>query len=73
MDELPTEVPENRGRYRKREQSVEPVFGRTKRPRGLGQSLLRGLDKVFALWQLECAAHNLLKLHRAKVILEPTG
>jgi len=67
-------LPENRERYRKREQSVEPVFGQIKEARGLRQFLLRGLDKVSALWQLECAAHNLLKLYRAeKVVLEPTG
>jgi transposase len=66
--------PENRERYRKREQSVEPVFGQIKEARGLRQFLLRGLEKVSALWQLECAAHNLLKLYRAKkVVLEPTG
>jgi len=63
---------ENRERYRKREQSVEPVFGQIKQARGLRQFLMRGLDKVSALWQLECAAHNLLKLYRAKAILEPT-
>jgi len=67
-------LPENRERYRKRERSVEPVFGQIKEARGLRQFLLRGLDKVSALWQLECAAHNLLKMYRAKkVILEPTG
>ena len=67
-------LPKNRERYRKREQSVEPVFGQIKEARGLRQFLLRGLEKVSALWQLECAAHNLLKLYRAKkVILEPTG
>jgi len=67
-------LPKNRERYRKREQSVEPVFGQIKEARGLRQFLLRGLDKVSALWQLECAAHNLLKLYRAKkVVLEATG
>lgn len=66
-------LPENRERYRRREQSVEPVFGQIKQARGLRQFLMRGLDKVSALWQLECAAHNLLKLYRANVVLEPTG
>jgi len=66
-------LPENRERYRKREQSVEPVFGQIKEARGLRQFLLRGLDKVSALWQLECAAHNLLKLYRAGVGLQPIG
>ena len=66
-------LPENRERYRKREQSVEPVFGQIKQARGLRQFLLRGLDKVSAMWQLECAAHNLLKLYRAGVPLQSTG
>jgi len=67
-------LPKNRERYRKREQSVEPVFGQIKEARGLRQFLLRGLEKVSALWQLECAAHNLLKLYRAKKpVLESTG
>lgn len=67
-------LPYNRERYRKREQSVEPVFGQIKEARGLRQFLLRGLEKVSALWQLECAVHNLLKLYRAnKRELQPVG
>lgn len=59
--------PEVLERYREREQSVEPVFGQIKEGRGLRQFLLRGLPKVRALWRLECAVHNLLKLYRAGV------
>jgi hypothetical protein len=66
-------LPENRERYRKREQSVEPVFGQIKQTRGLRQFLLRGLDKVAAVWQLDCAAHNLLKLYRSGVPLQPAS
>ena len=67
-------LPKNRERYRKREQSVEPVFGQIKEARGLRQFLLRGLEKVSASWQLECAVHNLLKLYRAgKREPEPAG
>jgi len=65
--------PENRERYRKRQQSVEPVFGQIKHARGLRQFLLRGLDKVAAVWQLDCAAHNLLKLYRSGVPLQPAS
>jgi len=50
--------PENRERYRKRQQSVEPVFEQIKHARGLRHFLLRGLDKVAAVWQLDCAAHT---------------
>ena len=60
-------LPEVLERYRQREQSVEPVFGQIKEGRGLRQFLLRGLDKVRALWRLDCAVHNLLKLYRAGV------
>ncbi|WP_324668725.1 transposase [Geochorda subterranea] len=60
-------MPEVLARYRKREQSVEPVFGQIKEARRLRQFLLRGLAKVRALWRLDCAVHNLLKLDRAGV------
>jgi hypothetical protein len=52
-------LPENREQHRKREQPVEPVFGQIKEARGLWHFLLRRLDKVSALWQLEPVAHNL--------------
>lgn len=64
-------LPANRERYRMREQTVEPVFGQIKEGRGLRQFLLRGLAKVRALWRLDCAVHNLLKLWRAGVSWEP--
>lgn len=66
-------LPENRERYRKREQSVEPVFGQIKEARGLRQFLMRGLVKVTALWQLDCAAHNILKLYRSGALRNPAG
>ncbi len=67
-------IPWWRERYRKRECSVEPVFGQIKAARGLRQFLLRGLDKVKALWQLECAVHNLLKVYRAtRACPQPAG
>ncbi len=64
-------LPENKERYRRREQSVEPVFGQIKEGRGLQQFLLRGLQNVGALWKLECAAHNVHKLWRAGSCWEP--
>jgi len=73
VDELPVDATRDREWYRKREQSVEPVFGQIKQARGLRQFLLRGLDKVAAVWQLGCAAHNLLKLYRARVPLHPAS
>lgn len=62
---------ENKKRYRNREQSVEPVFGQIKEGRGLRQFLLRGIQNVRALWNLECAAHNVQKLWRARIFREP--
>jgi len=54
-----------RGAYKKRKQTVEPVFGQIKGARGFRQFLLRGLRNVSAEWDLICLTHNLLKLHRS--------
>jgi transposase len=48
--------------YRLRKQTVEPVFGQIKGPRGFRQFLRRGLAHVRGEWALICTAHNLLKL-----------
>jgi len=55
-----------RSRYRLRKQTVEPVFGQIKAPRGFRQFLLRGLEKVRGEWSMICTAHNLLKLAKAQ-------
>ncbi|AKH97477.1 transposase [Halanaeroarchaeum sulfurireducens] len=56
-----------RGRdiYRKRGQSVEPVFGQHVN-RGLDRFMLRGEDGAAAEWSLFSATHNLLKLWRTR-------
>jgi len=51
-----------RAHYKKRGQTVEPVFGQIKEARGFGRFMRRGLAAVSAEWKLICAAHNLLKL-----------
>jgi IS5 family transposase len=51
--------------YKKRKQTVEPVFGQIKGARGFRQFLRRGLAAVRAEWALLCTVHNLLKLHQA--------
>ena len=51
--------------YKKRKQTVEPVFGQIKGARGFRQFLRRGLTAVRGEWALLCTAHNLLKLHQA--------
>jgi len=57
---LATEV--NRKLYNKRQGIVEPVFGQIKEVRGYRRTLLRGIGKVRAEWNLICLTHNLLKL-----------
>jgi transposase len=50
--------------YRRRKQTIEPVFGQIKQARGLRRFLLRGLQAVQGEWKLICLTHNLLKLFR---------
>ena len=56
---------EGKDKYKLRKQTVEPVFGQIKAPRGFRQFLLRGLDKVKHEWSLICLTHNLKKLAAA--------
>jgi transposase len=51
-------------RYRKRKQTVEPLFGNTKHNKGVTRFLRRGRIKVRTEWRLHMMAHNLTKLHR---------
>ena len=55
-----------RGRalYRMRAQTVEPVFGQIKDPRGIRRFMRRGLPACQSEWKLIAATHNLLKLFR---------
>lgn len=53
-----------KAQYRKRGQTVEPVFGQHVN-RGLDRFLLRGLRGAKAEWSLFSATHNLLKLWRS--------
>ena len=53
---------EGRRQYRKRKQSVEPVFGIIKSVMGFVQFLLRGLEKVRGEWSLVCLAYNVKRL-----------
>ena len=55
-----------RGRrlYKKRGQTVEPVFGQIKSARGCDGFMRRGTAACASEWKLLCATHNLLKLWR---------
>ena len=55
----------NRGQdlYRRRGQTIEPVFGQMKETQGAGRLMVRGLTACAGEWTLHCVAHNLKKLH----------
>ena len=50
--------------YRKRAQTVEPLFGNTKHNNGVYRFHRRGRVKVRTEWRLLMMTHNLTKLHR---------
>jgi transposase len=50
--------------YRKRQQSIEPVYGHTKHNRKIYRFNYRGRQAVRAEWRLITMTHNLAKLHR---------
>lgn len=51
-------------RYRKRQGTIEPVFGQIKTGRHITGFTRRGKPAASAEWKLICATHNLLKLYR---------
>ena len=57
---------EGRAIYRRRQASVEPVFGIIKRVLGFRQFLLRGHVKVSGEWQLVALAYNCKRLCRLR-------
>jgi transposase len=56
-----------RALYRKRKQTVEPVFGVIKAAMGFRQFLLRGISKIRGEWQLVTLAYNFKRLARLKM------
>jgi transposase len=50
--------------YRKRKQTVEPLFGNTKHNNGVYRFHRRGRVKVRTEWRLLMMTHNLTKIHR---------
>jgi transposase len=53
--------------YRKRKQTVEPVFGHTKHNRKFGRFHRRGRAAVRTEWRLMMMTHNLVKLHSHQI------
>jgi transposase len=55
--------------YKKRGQTVEPVFGQIKSCRGIERFMRRGFKACAQEWKLICATHNLLKLWRSEAVI----
>jgi transposase len=53
--------------YRKRQQSIEPVYGHTKHNRRFDRFHRRGKLAVRTEWRLITMSHNLTKLHRHQI------
>jgi transposase len=53
--------------YRKRQRSIEPVYGHTKHNRKFDRFLRRGRKAVRTEWRLIMTTHNLTKLHRHQI------
>jgi hypothetical protein len=53
--------------YRKRQQSIEPVYGHTKHNRRFDRLNYRGRLAVRTEWRLITMSHNLTKLHRYQI------
>jgi transposase len=53
--------------YRKRQQSIEPVYGHTKHNRRFDRFNYRGRLAVRTEWRLMTMSHNLTKLHRHQI------
>jgi transposase len=53
--------------YKKRQHSIEPVFGNIKANLGYRRFSRRSLPAVNSEWLLICAVHNLLKLRQARL------
>jgi transposase len=60
-----TRTKKGRKVYSRRKAIVEPVFGQIGTVQDGRRVLIRGKPAALAQWRLECAIHNLLKLHRA--------
>jgi hypothetical protein len=53
--------------YRKRMQTIEPVFGHTRHNRAVTRFLRRGRTAVRTEWRLLMMTHNLTKLHSHQI------
>lgn len=65
------DTPEGKALYRRRQHMIEPVFAETKFNRGMRRFSRRGLAACRAEWRLIAATHNLLKLYRVRIAVQP--
>jgi hypothetical protein len=54
--------------YRKRQRSIEPVYGHTKHNRRFDRINYRGRRAIRTEWRLITMSHNLTKLHRHQIV-----
>jgi len=64
-------TPEGRALYRRRQATIEPVFGQLKFNRQISRFQRRGRAACRSEWRLIAASHNLLKLHRHRIAALP--
>jgi transposase len=64
-------TPDGRALYRRRQATIEPVFGQLKFNRQIGRFQRRGRAACRSEWRLIAATHNLLKLHRHQLAAVP--
>ena len=50
--------------YKKRKETVEPVFGDIKENKGMTSFLTRNLERSKIEWNLVCMCSNLKKMHK---------
>ena len=60
-------TPDGRALYRRRQATIEPVFGQLKFNRQIRRFQRRGRAACRSEWRLIAASHNLLKLHRHRI------
>jgi hypothetical protein len=62
---------DGRALYRRRQATIEPVFGQLKFNRQIGRFQRRGRAACRSEWRLIAATHNILKLHRHQIAAAP--
>ena len=62
---------DGRALYRRRQATIEPVFGQLKFNRQMGRFQRRGRAACRSEWRLIAATHNILKLHRHQITAAP--